>query len=115
MFLPQYRLYRMLQSLDRIGQVGDHIRNSADMFLIDDEFYLKHETDPPIDLDDYTTWHMLWSRVERTFGHIVKREVVRLDIRLYMRLVASLGTPGRRVLDDDELYISPKQRVCCRR
>ena len=82
---------------------------------MDGEFYFLYETDPPLDLDDYTTWHMLWSRFEHRFGRILRREVAKLDLRLCMRSVERQGKRGRRVLDAEELYISRKGRVCCKR
>lgn len=116
MFLPQYRLYLMFKNLDQIGRTGDRLRSKADVFLDDDddELHLTSETDPPLDLDDYRVWDMLYKRFERRHGRLVRCEVAKLDIHMHSRLLAGLGRNGQRIIDEDEVYISRRGRVCCK-
>ncbi len=113
MFLPQYRLYLMLKDLDRLGSLGEAISTSAGICLVHDKLYLSQQTEPPLDLDDCRVWEMLWTQFERKHGGVVRREVAKLDIHLSLRLLAGLGPRGRRVVEEDELYISQGDGVVC--
>lgn len=114
MFHSQYRLYLMLKDLDRLETIGEAISAAAGICLVDNDFYLTHETDPPLDLDDSRVWDMLWKRFDRRYGGLVRREVAKLDIHLSLRLLRSLGPKGRRIVDEDELYISEAGKVRCK-